>query len=62
MATLTTDINTYVEKKRAEWIVGDIELVEKEWDAYNEQLKKMGLDELMTIYQSAYDGFLDSMN
>jgi putative aldouronate transport system substrate-binding protein len=56
LATLTTDINSYVEKKRAEWITGSAD-INAEWDNYLNQLNKMGLKDLIKINQDAYDTY-----
>lgn len=50
---ITTEIKALVDEKRAAWIVRGG--VEKDWDGYVQQLKKAGLDELVQIYQTAYD-------
>ncbi|SHO47361.1 type 2 periplasmic-binding domain-containing protein [Anaerocolumna xylanovorans] len=53
--TITTDIDKYVESTRAHWITeGGID---KGWDEYVKQLNTMGLEELMKIYQEAYDRY-----
>ncbi|MBT3273211.1 MAG: extracellular solute-binding protein [Spirochaetales bacterium] len=58
VTTYETDIigNTgYVVRKQADWILkGGIE---EEWDEYLETLEKMGLSELLEIYQKAYNRF-----
>ena len=56
LTILSTDINSFVEKKRAQWIVGDGD-IEKEWDGYISRLEKMGLNEMITIHQSAYNTY-----
>lgn len=49
---------TYVRKMEAKWIVeGGIEA---EWDKYVEDLKRMGLDEMIEIKQQAYDRYIRS--
>lgn len=53
--TITTDIDKYVESTRAHWITeGGID---EGWDEYVKQLNTMGLEELMKIYQEAYDRY-----
>jgi len=53
--TITTDIDKYIESSRAQWITeGGID---KGWDEYVKQLNSMGLEELMKIYQDAYDRY-----
>ena len=48
LGVLTTDVSDYVKTKMAQWITGEAD-VNAEWDAYLEQLKKLGLDELIEI-------------
>jgi putative aldouronate transport system substrate-binding protein len=51
----TTDINTLVKEKFASWIVkGNID---SEWDGYVAQLKTLGVDDVVSTYQDAYDRF-----
>lgn len=50
---LKTDIDKYVDQKAAEWVVNGG--IEKEWESYLDQLRKMGLDRMREIYQEAYD-------
>jgi putative aldouronate transport system substrate-binding protein len=48
-----TDVKAIVDEKRAAWIVrGGIE---QDWDGYVASLKQAGIDELVSIYQAAYD-------
>ena len=60
LSILATDINSYVDKKRAQWIVGEAD-IEEEWDDYMSRLDTMGLDELTAIFQSAYDSYLSAL-
>jgi putative aldouronate transport system substrate-binding protein len=52
VSVLATDINSYVKQKIAQWISGEAD-INAEWDAYVDQLNKLGLDELMGIYRRA---------
>jgi len=54
MATLQTDIKSYVDQKVAEWISGEAD-VNAEWDAYCAQLETLGVAELTAIKQAAVD-------
>lgn len=47
------NISTYVDEMEQKWILG-VEDVEKGWDKYLATLKKMGIDEVVKIYQTAY--------
>jgi putative aldouronate transport system substrate-binding protein len=53
---LRKDIVDYVNQRQAQWITDG--KIDAEWDAYVSQLKKMGLDELLKIYQSNLDRYL----
>ena len=50
---LKTDMYKLVDEKMASWVVNNN--VDEEWDSYIQQLENMGLSELRTIYQDAYD-------
>jgi putative aldouronate transport system substrate-binding protein len=49
---LKTNINNYVKQWTAEFIVGN-KSVSKDWDAYVSGVQKLGLDEYLSITQSA---------
>lgn len=57
IAELESGIETYCEECRLKFIVGDMD-IDKEWDSYVEAVENMGLDELMEIYQGAYDRYM----
>nr|PZN08536.1 MAG: hypothetical protein DIU64_10330 [Caldicoprobacter oshimai] len=46
-------IISYANMKAAEWIMNGT--IEEEWDAYIEELNKMGLNDWLSINQAAYD-------
>jgi putative aldouronate transport system substrate-binding protein len=52
LTVLQTDINGYVSKMQGEFITGKTPLTQ--WDNYVAQIKKMGLDEMMSIHEAAY--------
>lgn len=54
-----TNVNTYAKEQEQKWIMG-AEDVDATWDAYVAQLKTMGIDDLTTAAQSAYDRYLES--
>lgn len=58
IAILATDINAYVKETSARWLLEGG--VEEEWDAYVQNLEQMGIEELIGLYQSAYDRFLSA--
>lgn len=56
LSVLETDVMTYVRRMETKWIVeGGIEA---EWDKYVQDLRRMGLEELLLIKQQAYDRFV----
>ena len=56
IATLQTDIFAWVEKNKADWIMGRSN-VDADWDAYIAQFKNLSIDEYVEINQKAYDVF-----
>lgn len=56
---LGTDIYKYCEAQYAHWVVDGG--VEDEWDGYIEQLKQMGVEELVAVHRNAYDVYLENM-
>ncbi len=56
LATLTTDIDKYVESTRAEWVSNGG--IDEGWDAYVAQLKDLGLDDMIQIYTDAYNRYI----
>jgi putative aldouronate transport system substrate-binding protein len=55
-----TDIETYVNQKLAKFIVGDEPM--SNWDNYVAEVKRMGIDEVIEVYQASYDRLLESRN
>lgn len=55
LADFSVDINSYVEGKYASWMVNGG--IDEEWDAYIQKLNDMKLDEMLEIYQGAYDRY-----
>ncbi|QHW32342.1 extracellular solute-binding protein [Paenibacillus rhizovicinus] len=51
--TLLSDLSTYVTQMEAKFVTGQEPLAN--WDKYVAQLKKMGSDKIVELYQSAYD-------
>jgi putative aldouronate transport system substrate-binding protein len=54
IAMLTTNINTYVEENIAKFVVGDLN-IDRDWTAFQNNLKNLGLDRYLEIIQSSYD-------
>ena len=55
ISVLQTDIDSYVMQKYAQWIVDGG--VDAEWDTFQQQLKNMGVDRYIQIYQDACDRY-----
>lgn len=56
-AELESGIETYCEECRLKFIVGDLD-IDADWDSYVSAVEDMGLEELMSIYQGAYDRYM----
>ena len=52
-----SDIDTYLDESVSKFVVGDKSL--DEFDAFVQQLKDMGIEECIEIYQGAYDRYLN---
>ena len=52
-----TSISTFVSEAEQKWVLGKGD-IEAEWDKYVSDLKAMGLDEVLAVYNSAYDRYL----
>lgn len=48
-----TDINNFVNESTAKFITGEWSIAEK-WDSYLAELDKMGLDDVIGVYEAAY--------
>lgn len=55
IGVLQTDIDAYVMKMYAQWIVeGGV----NDWEGFQEQLKKMNVERYIELYQGAYDRYM----
>ncbi|QYR19227.1 ABC transporter substrate-binding protein [Paenibacillus sp. sptzw28] len=54
------DLIKFVNTQRAKFIVDGV--TDKSWDAYVKQVKEMGLDQLMDIYQKGLDRYNQQLN
>ncbi|GKX31465.1 ABC transporter substrate-binding protein [Vallitalea longa] len=54
VAILKTDIVTFIDTAVAQFVTGEVD-IDEGWDNYVTTLKKMGLEELIKIEQTAYD-------
>ncbi|MDR1903368.1 MAG: extracellular solute-binding protein [Treponema sp.] len=50
-----TDIKSYTSEMTAKWLMNGG--VDQEWDAYITQLRRMGIDDVVKAWQSAYDRY-----
>lgn len=55
ISEIATDIKSYTNQKRAEWLTKGG--AEKEWEEYLAQLEKLGLSRMLSVYQEALDSF-----
>lgn len=55
----TITIGGYVDQSMVQFITGELN-IEKDWDAYIEQLKTMGVDNFLEIYQKYYDEYMEA--
>jgi putative aldouronate transport system substrate-binding protein len=58
VAYAEADITTLVKEKFARWVVDGT--VDAEWDGYVSQLEGLGVDDVVAIYQQAYDRFMET--
>ena len=55
LSSIETDLFTYVNRKRAEWIKDG--KVDQEWNEYLSELNRLGLDKWLQIKQTSYDNY-----
>lgn len=58
IAQIEADMNDYIYRKRAEWIVNG--KIDAEWDDYKKELEKYGLSDWLSIKQKYYDDYQKS--
>lgn len=58
LAQLGNDVGTYLEENYVQFLDGSKPL--SEWDKYVEGLKSIGIEEIRSIYQEAYDAYMAS--
>lgn len=54
------DITLYVDEMQAKFITGAAD-IDKEWDAYVATCEQMGLEEVLEVYQAAYDRWNEAL-
>ncbi len=55
-AELYTDIQEYISQSQATFVTEGV--TDDSWNAYVSQVEKMGIEEVLSIYQAAYDRYL----
>lgn len=58
IATTQTDIITYATEAILKFMTGTEELNDANWDAYCDQCYKLGLQDVIDVYQNAYEEYL----
>lgn len=54
LATLTADIQNYVQQMKARWIIGELD-IDATWAEFEQTLRRMGVEEYVQIQQTALD-------
>ena len=57
-ASIINKVNTFAEEMETKFITGALELNEKSFKEYQDQLKAFGLEEAVAIYQRAYNKYI----
>lgn len=58
IAEYENDMLTYADETCMKFLDGSLELNDENWDNYVETVRDMGLDQIIEIYQNAYDEYL----
>ena len=58
ISTIQTDTTSLVKQNMAKWIVSGG--IDQEWDGYVSQLKNVGVDKMIEVYQQAYDRYMQN--
>ena len=58
-STILTDIHNFISQKRVEFVTGTAD-IDAGWDAYLEQLNRMGADRYLEIKQAQYARYKES--
>ncbi len=58
VATMSTDLCTYASEQILRFITGELELNDANWNAYVDQCNAMNLEEIIAVYQNAYEEYL----
>lgn len=57
---LQADISTFVEENFQKWVLG-AESVEENFEKYQDNMKEMGIEKILNIYQAAYDRYINNL-
>ena len=60
VTTIEADLTNYITQARARFITGEDD-VDAKWEEYVTQVKNMGIEQIVSIYQEYYDVFLENM-
>lgn len=55
VSELQLSISSYAEKQMTWFVAGDVELNDTTWAEFCQQVKALGMDEMVSIWQNAYD-------
>lgn len=58
VSTIKAGLQDYVAEMTADWMLNGG--IEDGWDSYLQELKKMKLDEYLSIHQNAYDRYISN--
>jgi putative aldouronate transport system substrate-binding protein len=57
--TIVSDVETYVSENLAKFVIGDKDINDDAvWAEYTSTLESMGIDQIVAVYQAAYDRYL----
>lgn len=57
---IEVDMQTYVRNSEAQFITGQTELTDENWDNYVQTIENMGLEDYVQVYQDAYDRWVEA--
>lgn len=60
VSAIEVDLQTFVRNSEAQFITGQLELSDEEWNKYVQTIEGMGLENYVQVYQDAYDRWAES--
>lgn len=60
-SNISSDVETFISETVIQWIISDT-LNEDVWEAFLQQLHGLNVDEMISIYQDAYNRYLDNVD